>query len=416
MGWYPRKRNYFGVPFLSQIHYFLQSHPVIGQVFGGKRILPPHPDNPPPKQLKPGRPQYPALPPDAGTGLGDNDDMAIDFPSNTIDDEKDYLPPDESFRNMYAPQHKSRRLWKRKRGRKRKYAKISKALYRTINRIAKKAQNTSQFYTKKEITFGQASTQVNESQIIALGAIGATTTIEADMNAVAWEGWFDTTGNPAFTLATENITIVKNMTIPIVNIKQNYRFRNNWSLPGYVECWYLIAKKDGETGMAPLTLIDGGYRDKYQDFSFTNGPQDTDEMHYYQPTEFLQFNVHWKVYKHSKHLINPGEVLDLYHQTGRFNYNVEQKDANANIIYIGGVTKIILLRLKGVIAHDSTTTTEVGIADCKLDYQRFDSMTLGVPRVAVGSNQSKVSATYNAMAAGAEADLEHGHGDDVGVG
>jgi transcriptional regulator of met regulon len=86
------------------------------------------------------------------------------------------------------------------------------------------------------------------------------------------------------------------------------------------------------------------------------------------PAKMPKMLNHWKRVNHVKMVLQPGMEYTFYSKPGRAKYHSAFENLHAST-YIRGITKTILLRVQGVLGHDTATRANVGRLKCALDYE-----------------------------------------------
>lgn len=150
-----------------------------------------------------------------------------------------------------------------------------------------------------------------------------------------------------------NTTNVSSCKVNFINTQLLLELRNNWSVPCNLEVYKFFCKDHTNT-----TLI-GALTSDLQGKGITAPTTDPRTYPFDASQEMWKY---WKMYQHQHHYLMPGEELTIKLSRRRFKYDPTIQEAYARKITIG-----CLLRLQGVVAHDTTNHTDVGYQPCRLD-------------------------------------------------
>ncbi len=133
--------------------------------------------------------------------------------------------------------------------------------------------------------------------------------------------------------------------------------RNNYRVPAKVTIYTLKPKVD--TGIAPQTAFTNGLADQ-------NAPAGNSTMMFY--TDSRQFNDLWIIEKSKSFELTPGHERTAVVSSKSFDYDPSVTDSH-NLTYQRGFnTRVFVIRVEGVLTHDSTVTTEQGKAPAICDW------------------------------------------------
>lgn len=147
---------------------------------------------------------------------------------------------------------------------------------------------------------------------------------------------------------------------------RNYHFKNvyskvsivnNYQIPVKVKLYCCIPRED--TNIIPITAFTNGLAD-------IGNPSNTSP--YLDLTESPQFNKLWKIVASSKKILQPGQVLKDSVNNKDIMYNPSFFDSHALDYQKKYKTLNWFVRITGVLAHDTTVTTEQSLAPCGVDF------------------------------------------------
>lgn len=143
----------------------------------------------------------------------------------------------------------------------------------------------------------------------------------------------------------------------LLNIYASILLRNNYHVPCVCDVYLCGVKND--TDVAPSTYVTDGLTDIGLSSPSTN------IVGY--PTMSDSFMDNYKIVKHSKIKLKAGEEAHLSHNTGKFTYNPQLVDIH-NLSYQKEYKSFVyLVRVQGVVGHDNTTSTQIGVLAAGVD-------------------------------------------------
>lgn len=133
--------------------------------------------------------------------------------------------------------------------------------------------------------------------------------------------------------------------------------RNNYLFPIKVNCY--ICKPKVQTGTAPSAVVLTGIT-KIANPSISNN----DQVDLF-PSDSPDFHLLYKIIRSCSHELKTGdECIVPYSEL--IKYDQEYQDLNTSN-YNPPYSRFIMVRIQGVVCHDSTTDTNIGYASGKLD-------------------------------------------------
>lgn len=145
--------------------------------------------------------------------------------------------------------------------------------------------------------------------------------------------------------------------------------RNNYKVPVIVDVYCVTAKQD--TSIAPDAAVTNGLTDLGISSPST-------EVQCF-PTESPQFQDLWKIAKHSQIELQPNLATTLKWSCDPFSYDPSVVDSH-NLTFQKEMRSMCwLIRVMGVMAHDSSVTTEIGQAPCGVDVMNNRIFTIKYP-------------------------------------
>lgn len=140
------------------------------------------------------------------------------------------------------------------------------------------------------------------------------------------------------------------------NLYSHVRFKNNNELTGILDVYCFICKdKSNSAPKTWMTNEDANFGVTNIDTNINTWPSDSKEM-----------LKHWKMEKHTKAVLGPGDTLDVYWSRKRRIYDPKSKDSNG-VAYQHG-DQVWLFRLQGDITHGNTSDNTIGTGNPTIDY------------------------------------------------
>lgn len=168
---------------------------------------------------------------------------------------------------------------------------------------------------------------------------------------------YNNAGVPTTTVVDlNNTTQVSSGKINFIHTQFLLELRNNWSVPVNLHAFKYFCKDS--TGSSLITDLGNDLSNK----GITSGSTDVRCFPWDCNSDFTR---HWKMYQHQHHLLMPGEELTIKLSHRAFKYDI---DNDTEDTYLKRITLGLLLRIQGVVAHDTTTHTDVGYQPCRLDF------------------------------------------------
>lgn len=131
---------------------------------------------------------------------------------------------------------------------------------------------------------------------------------------------------------------------------------NNYAIPCKIRVYLVIPKKD--TSLPPELAITNGFLD-------IGGISNTDPLSY--PTDSILFKDLWKIEKSVSKVLQPGECIKMTHSSKNFEYDPSFVDAHGLIFQAKLGAHVYLVKLEGVVGHDTVITTEHATSQSGID-------------------------------------------------
>jgi len=145
--------------------------------------------------------------------------------------------------------------------------------------------------------------------------------------------------------------------------------RNNYKVPVVVDIYCVTAKQD--TNIAPTTSVTNGLTD------LGISSPSTDIQCF--PTESPQFQDLWKIVKHSQVELQPNLETTLKWSCDPFSYDPSIVDSHNQTFQKEMRSMAWFIRVMGVLAHDSSVTTDIGQAPAGVDVMNTRIFTIKYP-------------------------------------
>lgn len=278
---------------------------------------------------------------------------------------------------------------------KRKHKKESlKTLRKSVRKIQKKLSGDEASLYLPQFASGQITSAANQVSFNEI-AISTPPNIEGILATMPYVNTATPGTNAAFDARAINQPNNWN-----IKLRGNLKLRNNWYMPINGKC-YLVTPKIA-TSVAPGTAL--GYVSKQQ-YSGGTAPAATDLGLY--PWDVPDFMDTYKIMETKAFYLNAGDLFEINFYKD-IKYDQEMLDNHANT-YLPGFSYFYIIRLEGVVCHDSTTTTNVGISSTKCDWVTTRTLKVTFPSLAPATYRgisNSLSAITVSAVTGESADLE----------
>jgi len=149
------------------------------------------------------------------------------------------------------------------------------------------------------------------------------------------------------------------------NIYGSLTLRNNYQVPAKVTV-YIIRVKD-DTSISASTAFTNGLAD-------IGNPSSTSPLVY--PTDSGQFNQMWRIMKTCRATLAPGKSMTALGSVKDVMYDPSLTDSHALEYQTRNKMFGFLVRLEGIVGHDTTVATEQGVLPCGVDIDQRYTMTI----------------------------------------
>jgi len=133
--------------------------------------------------------------------------------------------------------------------------------------------------------------------------------------------------------------------------------RNNSAFGAELRMYAVVPRQD--TSVSISSTITSGL----DDFSLSDGGLETDICYY--PSDSKLFMSTYKIVKRVKVVLEPGASIEFH--ANRDLYWSQDYKASHNLSYPKSSYMGILFRVQGVVSHDATTNTQIGVGPTQLD-------------------------------------------------
>lgn len=269
-----------------------------------------------------------------------------------------------------------------------------KKLSKTVKNLAKKVEGQTSSIRYQFFDAGQTTSNINSVGWTAIDLLN-TSRFEEVLSKI-----------PYLNTAAVGTATAADMTLQVQPAHFHFStwaqvvIRNNWYMP--TNCRAYICTPKVATSVSPTTAL--GYISK-QAIAGGFTPAYT-EMGAY-PWNVPDFMDTYKIIETKEFQVNAGDEF-IYTMSKPIVYDQEMFDNHANT-YLPGINFFLLLRQEGVVCHDSSTTTLVGISSTKVDYVKHISMGVKYASQQAGAFwnvANSLDAVSTSAITGTSADLE----------
>lgn len=234
-----------------------------------------------------------------------------------------------------------------------KYYKPKKtSLKKKVKTLERKVNQDLATHTFKKSSTGRAVVTV-ASQTTYSGVLGMNVaSLETSLGSLRF---YDPGTNALVTNSA--VTGTYSRSCYIQSIYSKMTFRNNYRVPCVVDVYICTPKKD--TSIGPVTAITNGLTDQ-------NNPSSTSTLIY--PSDSDQFKDLWNIHYHKKKHIGQGKQFSVSFKKGSFHYDPADFDTHNMAYQKRYGSHVFLIRVQGILAHDSVVTTEQGLSPGGVDY------------------------------------------------
>lgn len=224
-------------------------------------------------------------------------------------------------------------------------------LKKRVKELEKKVKENKAFHVFK----GEATIQVTSSANrcgYTQGVLFGAAQFEQMLDAFP----FQSTSTPG-TAATYDATTVTQPVKWTIHAYSKTIMRNNYLYPIKIRCYVLKPKCD--TSTTPTSSVTAGISEQLSGAVYSNTAPFT------YPSDSKEFRDQWAVITSCEMKLQSGDECEVPYEE-KFIYDQEYTDQNT-LTYLAKYSRLIFIRICGVVCHDSVTSTNVGIAPGALD-------------------------------------------------
>lgn len=224
-----------------------------------------------------------------------------------------------------------------------------KAVKKKVSRLSRQLESTSAVFTSRIRSTHHLRAAVNSNLTIDFSNGGTIGQLESGCNSLPY--W-----NPATNLIINQDagagTYQREIT---ASMYTKLTLRNNYQVPCNIRVYLCLPKDD--TSLGPVVLYQNGIADQ-------GGISHTSTLAYPSDSEMLK--EMWSL-KCTKRTLQPGQEMSLSHFKAPFQYDFSKTDTHALSYQKRYNGYSWLIRITGVLGHDTVTTNEQGILASGID-------------------------------------------------
>lgn len=149
--------------------------------------------------------------------------------------------------------------------------------------------------------------------------------------------------------------------IHFANVYSRVEVRNNYQVPCRLKIY--LAKPKSDTSITPLTYYTNGIADQVIS---AGADQQTAGLYL---TDIVTFNEQYSLVCKKDIILDAGAMCSVTHNTGRFNYDPSLTDSHSSGYQTKYKSCLWLIRVEGVLGHDSASAQEFNTLLASIDYQ-----------------------------------------------
>lgn len=231
----------------------------------------------------------------------------------------------------------------------------SQTVQAQIKRLAKKvnidlSKHTHRYAQASTITALDAECDHEEVQPIT------PTLLETFTNSLRF---YDSTGNALDTADPTSNTFSHD--VHFKNVHSKLTVRNNYHVPCRVKVYLCKAKSDTTQGVVST------YTAGLVDQCVTAGADTESPLMY--PTDIEMVKEQWDIDCVIDKYMLSGDQYEASHSTGQFSYDPSHADTETATFQKQWKSFLWLIRLEGVLGHDTAVAFQVGRVEAKIDYE-----------------------------------------------
>lgn len=235
---------------------------------------------------------------------------------------------------------------------------FSKSIVKKVNELTKAVKADQAYHTYKKFYAYQRLASVGKCDHYEWDANGAVN-LEA---SVANLRYYDPSA-PA-TLTTANASTGSySRQVHFKNIYSRMDVMNNYQIPCKVKIY--LVKPKGDTTILPLTYYENGITDQV----ISGGNRETAGIFL---TDIDVFNEQYSAKVMKDVILQPGASISVSHSSGSFDYDPSLFDSHTLYYQTKFKNFHWIIRIEGLIGHDTTVSTEVGILQAGVDVNHYE--------------------------------------------
>lgn len=228
---------------------------------------------------------------------------------------------------------------------KRTYRRKRTSLVKQVKQIRKELQSDSARHVYKLLASDKVLCAVNQSNYADFPMVTGTL-LEAYMANLRY---YDP-AVPGTLVTASGATGTYQREIHFKNVNANLELRNNYQVPCKVKVYLVKPKSD--TNIAPTTYYNNAIADQLIGGA---GSITTNGIY---PTDLRPFMAQWSIKCLKDVVLDAGSTIVVSHNTGSFNYDPSLFDSHALDYQTKFKSFGFLVRVEGVIGHDTSVATE----------------------------------------------------------
>lgn len=264
------------------------------------------------------------------------------------------LPPAGSVYKKYKGSYKrpigpKNRTYLGKKG----YKKVGgKTLKKKVQALTKMVNADNATHTHRYSATGKVLANYSQTGITSVDA-NTSALIET---AVASLRYYDPS-NPTVLTSAVGASGTYSRKFGIHNMHSKIVIRNNYRIPVKIKVMLVTPKVD--TSITPETAFTTGLTKQLS-------PSATSTLVHFSDSDM--FRELWSVVKSKSFELKNNKECSLSHSTSAFEYDPSLYDSHSLLYQKTAKACRWLIRIEGVLAHDSVVTTEQGLANCGVDF------------------------------------------------
>lgn len=248
-------------------------------------------------------------------------------------------------------------LVSQKRTKKTNYKK-KPSLAKQIKDLQKSVKSDQAYHTYKSATATKITTSVGECEHESI-LVNTATNMETWMANLRYY-------DPAVpgTLTTANAsTGTYSRVIHFKNINCRLNVRNNYQVPCKLRVYLVKPKSD--TNISPITYYANGIGDQV----INAGADRQTSLIYLNDIDVFKEQWSAKVLKDVQ--LEPGASVVVSHNTGSYDYDPSLVDSHTDAYQTKYKFFGYIIRIEGVMGHDTSVVDQIGLLNCGVDYEYF---------------------------------------------